>query len=183
MTTVFLILVCLLAAAVFVLLGALVEMYGQLDQVRRHLDMFDSPTPLDLGPSQDRQPSAVGLPAQLDQADHEVVVFLSNKCQTCFQIAERLRGGVLPPSTWLVVVPVSGTASEFVEQFGLTGDRIVLDQDERIVNSLGLEVTPSALTIENGRITRAQTIPTARQLYAVVPSSSPRIVLTPKTSV
>lgn len=181
MTTALFVLVCLLAAAMFVLLGALVEMYGQLQQIRAHLNMFDSPTPLELGRSQGIAASAAGLPAELDRADRATVLFLSNKCQTCFEIAASLHGGLLPPSLWLVVVPVSGDADEFIDTFALRGERILVDHDEHIAHTLGLDITPAAIIVQSGHLEQAQTVPSIRQLHALLPGAQTRrLVLVPK---
>lgn len=180
MTTVLLVLVCLLAVIVFLQMGALVEMYGQLRQVRTHLDMVDQPDPLDLGMSQGALPSSVGLPAELDTAQRALVLFLSNKCQTCFEIAADL-GGALPKQLWLVVVPVSGgDASSFVARFGLHGERMLVDEREQVVGRLGLEITPSAIVIEEGRLATAQTVPTTRQLYHLLPTTHRSMTLVPR---
>ena len=175
-TTVLLALVCLLAIVTFVQTGALVEMYGQLQQVRDHLEMYDTPTPLDLGRSQGVLASAVGLPAELDSSSHEVVLFLSNRCQTCYDIAGALAVDGLPPGLWVLVVSVSGGGSgvpEFVEQFSLSGDRLVLEDAEQIADRIGMDVTPAAITVRNGRLEEAQTVPTRRQLYALLPAAEP----------
>lgn len=42
MTTVLLVLVCLLGIAVFILLGALVELFQQVQQIRERLDLTSS---------------------------------------------------------------------------------------------------------------------------------------------
>lgn len=180
MTTVLLALLCLFGVVLFIQLGAMVEMYDQLKQVRTHLNMFDRANPLDLGVSHGLQPSGIGLPEELDHAENAVVLFLSNKCATCFEIAADLGGGNLPPNVWLVIVPVSGDVRMFIKTYGLYGDRILTDEDESIVNALGLDITPSAAIVEKGRLVAARTVPTTRQLYALLPQQTPRRVLVPK---
>ena len=184
MTTVLLILVCLLVVVAFVQFGALIEMFQQLNQVRQHLDMFDTPSPMDLGESHGLRPSEILLPAELDGAEHAVVLFLSNKCKGCFDIAATLAGGALPPHLWLVIVPVSGgDASDFVEQYQLRGERTMVDLDERVAGRLGLDITPAALIVTNGRLDEAKTVPSPRQLYAMLPTAETeaRRVLVPRT--
>lgn len=178
MTTVLLVLICLLAAAVFVQFGALVEMFNQLQQIRRHLGMFDLPRPIDLGAVQGLCPSELGLPAELDSADHAVVLFLSDRCQTCFTLAQALAGAPLPPSLWLVLVPI-GDPDEFLREYQLSGERILIDPEERLFGQLGLDVTPAAIVVRAGRVDEAQTVPTARQLFAALsPASETAITLT-----
>lgn len=174
MITLLLVLVVLYGVVIFIQLGALVEMYGQVQQIRAHLDMFDKSNPIDLGVSEGRLASGIGLPSELDDTDSALVLFLSNRCETCFQVASAFQNGELPPSLWLVVVAVSGDAKEFVDQFQLRGDRIIVDDDETIARNLGLNVHPSAVTVEHGRIRGASTVPTVRRLYSMLPKPSIR---------
>jgi hypothetical protein len=183
MITVLLILVCLLAVVAFIQFGALIEMFQQLHQVRRHLDMFDTPGPIDLGVSQGLPPSELGLPAQLDGAEQAVVLFLSDKCKGCFDIAATLAGSALPPGLWVMIVPVTGgDASEFVERYLLRGERIMVDLDELVAGRLGLDVTPAALIVKDGRLDAAQTVPSPRQLYAMLPAPTARRLLVPRSA-
>lgn len=182
MITVLLILVCLLAVVAFIQFGALIEMFQQLHQVRQHLDMFDTPNPMELGESHGVAPSSIGLPTELD-AGQSVVLFLSNKCKGCFDIAATLAGGALPAGLWVVIVPVTGgDASDFVAQYQLTGERVIVDIDERISGRLGLDITPAALIVNDGRIEVAQTVPSPRQVYAMLPHATARRVLVPRRS-
>lgn len=172
MTTVLLLLVIGFGVVIFIQLGALVEMYGQVQQIRAHLDMFDRAAPLELGAAEGRMASSIGLPLEIDAADSALLLFLSNRCETCFQIASALQGGALPPKLWLVIVAVSGSANEFVDRFALRGERIIVDDSETISGSLGLNVTPSAVKVEHGRLRSASTVPTVRRLYSLLPSPS-----------
>ncbi|MGH8910292.1 MAG: hypothetical protein ACRD0K_28310 [Egibacteraceae bacterium] len=168
-----LVLLCLLGAIVFILLGALVELFKQVQQIRTHLDLVDRPSPLDLGKLRGELASAVGLPASLDDAEAAMVLFLSNACATCRSIAAALRGAV-PQTLWIVVEPVfRDDADLFVEEFQLHGARTLVDQHGRIAGLLGLDITPSAIFIENGRMRRAQTVPSSRQLLAALPLARP----------
>jgi hypothetical protein len=167
--------VCVLAALMFVLLGAQVELFDQVKQLRRFLDLEDRVTVLELGAALGARPSGVGLPAELDDADRALILLLSNKCATCQTIAATLRGGQLPPSTWLVVVPVTGDGTDFVEAYDLHGERIIVDRDGRIVDGLGVEVTPAGIIVEHGRLAGAQTVPSVRHLRAVQPSGKNRV--------
>ncbi|MFL6076874.1 MAG: hypothetical protein ACJ73S_26060 [Mycobacteriales bacterium] len=169
MTIVLLILVCVLGAGLFVQFGALVEMYEQLKQVRRYLHLVDTPETLDLGVTAGQPPSTVGLPAELDAAANGLVLFLSNKCESCRTLAANLRGGALPEALWVVVVPVSGDAESFVEEFDLRHPRVLVDDGEQIVNRIGLDTTPVLIAVEGGTLARAQTVPTVRQLYQALP--------------
>ncbi|QKW34521.1 hypothetical protein HUT06_11195 [Actinomadura sp. NAK00032] len=169
MTLALLILVCVLAALVFIAFSALVEMFHQLKQIREYLEIEDSPVLIDLGDAAGTVPSAAGLPAELDTAGRATVLFLSNKCRTCFTLAAALQGRVRPPGLWIVVVPVLGDAAEFIDLFDLRGERVVLDEDEHVVNRLGIDATPAAVLVEDGRMVKAHSVPSSRQMFAALP--------------
>jgi hypothetical protein len=168
-------------ALLFVQFGALVEMFQQVKQIRGYLDMVDTPTPLELGPSNGARPSSVGLPSVLDESAEALVLFISNKCETCVVLAQSLAGGDLPEGLWLVVVPVLSDPKEFLDQFRLRGERVLID--DGLSNRIGLDITPAAVLIERGRMTEAHTVPSVRQLYASIPGFIKRNrTLTPKAA-
>jgi hypothetical protein len=166
------IVLCFFGVALFVQYGALVEMFQQLKQVRGYLDLVDATTPIDLGKIAGANPSAVGLPEALDKVDGALVLFLSNKCETCMVIAQSLAGGILPEKMWLVVVPILSDPTEFLDRYQLRGDRILVDHG--ISDRIGLDITPAAILIENGRLAEAHTVPSVRQLYASLPDNKIR---------
>jgi len=170
MTTVLLVLLSLLAFGLCILLGALVELFNQVQQIRTQLGMVDRATPLDLGAKRDALASTVGLPAVLDDTGDAMVLFLSNRCTTCRAIAHELDGTV-PPGVWIVAEPVTGDDQEaeaFLQEFRLDGGRALVDRQTQIAEQLDLNVTPTAIFIENGRLRRAQTVPSSRQLSAML---------------
>jgi hypothetical protein len=169
MTAVLLVLLSLLAFGLCILLGALVELFNQVQQIRTQLGMVDRATPLDLGAKRDALASTVGLPAVLDDTGDAMVLFLSNRCTTCRAIAHELDGTV-PPAV-CVAEPVTGDDQEaeaFLQEFRLDGGRALVDRQTQIAEQLDLNVTPSAIFIENGRLRRAQTVPSSRQLSAML---------------
>jgi hypothetical protein len=168
-TVALLVLCCLLAVVVFVQLGALVELFKQVEQIRAELSLVDVPTELDLGRARGRPPSAFGLPTALDRQPGALVLFLSTKCSTCASIAAAFRGAV-PLGMWIVVEPiVDDEGDQFVEGFQLAGDRTQVDYGGRIADRLGLDVTPSAVMVADGRMEQARTVPSSRQAFAMLP--------------
>jgi len=176
------ILLCVFGVLLFVQMGALVELFQQIKQIRIHLDMVDRPIPLDLGDAKGKFPSELGLPVHLDAASDAVVLFLSNRCGSCHTIASYFEGGALPKRLWIVVVPVTGDGQDFVDSYRLYGDRISIDHGQETVGRLGMDVSPAALLIESGRIEGGQTVPTMRQLYELIPASETKYRLTPRLS-
>jgi len=174
MSVVVFVLVCLLAALMFVELCALVELFRQVQQIRAHLDLVDRPTPIDLGRARGLAPTTFGLPDPLDTAQTAMVLFLSNKCATCRVLASALHGAV-PLTMWIVVEPIieEGEAHALVEEFRLHSERTLIDRQGRIAGHLGLDITPSALFIENGQLHRASTVPSSRQMFSMLPEIRP----------
>jgi hypothetical protein len=158
--------VVLLGTLVLLLLGSQVEMYRTIEQLREYSGLVDQPMPLDL--PADRTPSRVGLPATLDTAVRGVVLLLSDRCGTCRSIAASLDGTAHPDLT-LVVEPGPGAdgAGELALNYRLDPERTVIDRDGRIASGLGLKVTPAAVVIEHGRMTRASSVPSTRQLELI----------------
>lgn len=171
MTVALLVLVCLLGAMMFVLLGAQVELFRQVQQIREFLDLEDRPAQLDLGKAQGLPASAVGLPAPLDDARSAMVLFLTNKCATCRSIGASLKGA-LPQAMWLIVESLTSDDADgdaFVEEFQLASGRTLVDPGGRIAARLGLDITPSAVFVEDGRLRAAKTVPSSRQMFAMLP--------------
>lgn len=162
-----------LALLVFVLSGAVIELYRDVRQLREVAGILDRPLDVDLGDVEGAPPSRFGLPETLDSAASALVLFLSERCGTCRALAARLDGR-LPDRLW-VVLEARGpdAAAEFLESYDLTphaaDGRLLVDADERIAESIGLDTTPVGFRVENGRITSATTVPSGRYLSSIVP--------------
>jgi hypothetical protein len=167
--TILLVLVAVLAALLFLMLGAQVEMYRDLQQLRDHAGLIDRPTPIDLGTAVGARPSEFGLPAHLDSALGAVVAVLSDKCATCRSIAASLDRS-MPSDLALVINPGGVAYPDLVTTYTLDPDRTLIDHEEAVSDKLGLKVTPAGIVIENGRLTRATTLPSSRQLYHLLES-------------
>jgi hypothetical protein len=171
MITLLLILIGLLAVVSFFLIGAVVEMYRMLHLLTKsppgaaaESDLLEAEE-LAL----DRQrPSALGLPAELDEAAAAVVVFVSDSCGTCADIAAALRHS-LPTALWVVVVPAFGDAEQFAARFHDGGERVLIDREAQVFNRLGLFGLPSAVTVAAGELATAHTVGNVRQLYELLP--------------
>lgn len=160
-------LVLVLAALVLVCLFALMDQHRTLEDVRDHIGTGDAPRPLThpVGPV---VASEVGLPAALDGADHAVVLFLSTTCNTCATVASGLRGP-LPADVHVVVrTPALAVGQAWCEEVGLRPEIVTIATDDRIADAFELRVTPAGFVLRNDRIAVAQTVPTPRQLQALL---------------
>ncbi|MGH3927440.1 MAG: hypothetical protein ACRDTT_32020 [Pseudonocardiaceae bacterium] len=161
--------VVILGALVFLLLGAQVEMYRTIEQLREHSGLIDQSVPIALSRVGSR-PSSVGLPESLDSTVSGVVLLLSDKCSTCRSIAASL-DGALPRDLVLVVEPDQpGEPSDLTTSYQLDPERTIIDPHRRISDGLGINTTPVAVVIENGRLVRASTVPSSRRLHGLLDS-------------
>jgi hypothetical protein len=162
-----------LAVLVFVLFGALLELYRDVRQIRDALGILDRPLNIDIGAAANAAPSSVGLPSALDTAASALVLFLSDTCATCRVLAAALNGTV-PAGLYIVMEGRDErTARQFLDSYRLsahTADGVVrIDASREIVGRLGLDITPSAFRVENGKLASATTVPSARYLFSIIP--------------
>ncbi|MGH3912403.1 MAG: hypothetical protein ACRDTC_03170 [Pseudonocardiaceae bacterium] len=161
--------VVILGVVVFLLLGAQIEMYRTIEQLRDHSGLIDLSIPLSL-PRVGARPSSVGLPESLDSAVRGVVLLLSDRCATCRSIAASL-DGALPRDLVLVVEPGQpDEPSGLTTSYQLDPERTIIDSMGRISGGLGIKTTPVAVVIENGRLVRATTVPSSRRLHGLLGS-------------
>jgi hypothetical protein len=173
MAAILLIAVGVLALLVAVLLGALVEMYRDVRQLRDAVGILDRPTTVEIGRVEGTSPSEHGLPHALDSAPFALVLFLSERCSACRKIASNL-GRPLPHGLWVVVEARSAEGAEaFLDAYNLRSisqdGRVLVDVEGAIAARLGLNMSPVGFRVEHGRITSATTIPSPRYLTSILP--------------
>ncbi|GAA1660625.1 hypothetical protein GCM10009765_07640 [Fodinicola feengrottensis] len=156
--------VVILGALLFVLLGSQVEMYRDIAQLRDLSGLIDRPLKVDVSAAVGARPSAYGLPAALDTVDAGLVLFLSDKCATCRTIATSL-GSQFPADLWVVLDPANPRKdSEIKVNYPLEQEKVTVDHSREISASVGVTLTPAAIVVLDGRIVRAATVPSTRQL-------------------
>jgi hypothetical protein len=167
-------LVAVLALVVFLLLGAVVELFRDVQQLRQALGILDQSTDVDIGKVAGGRPSAYGLPTALDAAPFALVLFLHETCGTCRALAAGLDGRV-PEGLWVVMEARDReAATQFLQRYGLSDQaspRVIIDDDQRSAQLLGLDIASVALRIQNGTIVSASTVPSNRYLESVLPKS------------
>jgi hypothetical protein len=154
----------LLAAALFIAYGALVELYRTVEQVRAHAGALDSRTKLDVSVSRHDLASS-GLPNDVILADRALLMILSDRCGTCESIAERLAGGP-PKDAWIVLQPYnSQSAAKWLDDHDF-GDspRVIVDDRERVIDALNIRLSPAVVRLRNGSVVAAHTLPSSRRL-------------------
>lgn len=173
MVTTVLIFVAILALFVFILFGALLEMFRDVRQLRDVAGILDRPLNIDIGEVKGTNPSVYGLPPLLNSASSAIVLFLSERCATCRSIAAGFERE-LPSGLWLVVD--SGRRSNGSSPLDLetlkerdSDERVIVDVGNTIASRIGLETTPVGFRIENGVFVNATTIPSVRYLTSILP--------------
>ncbi len=67
----------------------------------------------------------------------------------------------------------SSAFSDFWNSYGLMSEksdnRVIVDLNNRIAKSIGLDTTPVGFRIENGVFTNATTVPSSRYLISILP--------------
>ena len=148
-------------------------MYRDIHQLRDVAGISDRPLNIDIGIVKGAKPSLYGLPKTLDSVGSAVVLFLSERCATCRSLAAGFERE-FPSNLWVVLDSAkTGTFSDFWNSYGLTNkesdNRVVMDLNNKIAKSIGLDTTPVGFRIENGVFTNATTIPSLRYLISILP--------------
>ena len=145
------------------LVGAVIEMYRDLLQLRDNAGMLDVPQSIDLGEFKGRLADIPGLPIGLTTQPSAVVLFLSNRCGTCRSLANSLSGRH-PEGLWIVVENSVATPNDYTTNYDLDLSRTIVDVDNAIAEQLRISLTPLAITIRNGRFLDATSVPSTRRL-------------------
>lgn len=171
MATLALIAVGLVSLLVFVLFGALLEMYRDVRQLRDAAGILDRPLDVDIEPLVGTAPSEYGLPEALDSAASALLLFFSDRCLTCRVLASSLDKS-LPSGLWVLAEAKNAQlAKKFMQLTNLiTDDRVILDAGGEIAGRLGIDLSPVGFRIENGRFVSATTVPSTRYLFSILPA-------------
>jgi hypothetical protein len=161
----------ILALIVAMIGAALVEAFRQLTEIRTTLNLDDLPLPLDLRGEKMRA-ADFGLPGTIDAIPEAVIVVLSTKCATCIAIAQSFGGGA-PSSVWFVLQTAQDDAANMKAVLSSCRERLVVDVNGLLCDRVGLQVTPSVLTVRWGEVVRAQAVSSVRQVFSLVPAVSP----------
>jgi hypothetical protein len=161
----------LLSLLVFVLLGATLELYRDVRQLRDAAGILDRPLDVDINAIAGTAPSEYGLPKALDAAASALLLFLSERCLTCRVLASSLSTS-LPPGLWIVTEAKDArTAQEFLAITRLAvADRVLIDVGGDIAGRMGLAMSPVGFRIRNGRLASATTVPSVRYLFSILPA-------------
>lgn len=152
------------AIALFLLTGALIEMYRSLEQLRKQTGSKDFLTKMDVAADAATMESA-GFPPGLFQGERGLLLILSDRCSTCGTLAERL-AGALPEGVWIMLQPHSGEsgASWLAEHDLDQTSRVIVDVDQSLADVIDIRITPTVIRFSAGEVTTAHTVPSPRRL-------------------
>jgi len=151
---------------------ALLEVLKQIGQVRQRLDLDDRPIPVGIGQTAGTEfTHRVGpLEAGVQTA---VLVFLSDDCSTCRTVAAGLAEIIETAEPGVQVVPIvhgrdRQSAEAFMLDANLRREWGIVDEDDEIAISLGLNLRPVALVVLDGIVTDAAMVRSPSQVEQVV---------------
>lgn len=149
----------------FIVCGALVEMYRSLEQVRERSGASDAPTKIDVELAPDVLQRA-GLDPELTRPERALLLILSDRCSTCDVLAGNL-GGQVPDDVRVLLHPVDAeSAREWLTRHALDGSpSVIVDHESRVSDAIGIHITPTALRIRSGKVLAAHTVPSSRRLF------------------
>ena len=160
-----------MALFVAALFGALVELFRDVRQMRDALGILDRPLNVDLGHVAGTRPSSHGLPRELDARHSAIVLFVSERCETCRALMAGLTRP-LPNGLWVVIeARDAASATRFAEACELSDERITIDVEGAIAQSIGLDTSPVGFRVEQGVLTSATTVPSSRYLTSILPEA------------
>jgi hypothetical protein len=160
--------VIVLILVVFVLLGATTELFRDVRQLEEAMGILDKPSPIGLRAAGLR-PSLHNLPPELDEAEFAVILLLSDRCGTCASILGALKGHVPEKVTLLVESSNRQRGTAWLRRSELTwDDNVLFDEEARIADAVGVFTTPAAIVINDGLFSTAMTVPSSRQLTAIL---------------
>jgi hypothetical protein len=175
----------ILAIALFVLTVAMVGLFAMMGELAARVP--DDGAQEDTGPPRPIQQVALDVipgkwideVAYLEQQEFGVAVVFSTSCASCQRIASGATGKLdLPPDAAVVI---SSSSQELGEQF--VEDNPMLRRYRHVVDpggtwlteNLGVDISPSVLTFQYGRLTSAHTFATASVLGEHFDSLRPRV--------
>lgn len=152
------------ALALFLIFGALIEMFRTIEQIRVETGIMDSLTQIEI-PLRDGLASFAGLPTELEHRERSLLLVLSEMCTTCRQLADRLVGD-MPDGLWVVYEARSyDTGQHWLSQYGLANHpHVVVDSEGPIAQRLGIQISPAVIRLRDGVVAAAHTVPSLRRL-------------------
>ncbi len=160
-------LVAALAILVALLLGALEEMFRQLNQLRGAAGLVDVSIAVDaqLGAELPAEHLGYRNPTREGQAQRHVLLFVSDSCTTCAQVVQGLPAKFTPQFMVVVESPDTSSAERWIQRSRLDQfPQVRRDSGRRVATALSMNVVPSVAVFEHNRLIGAHTVPSKRYI-------------------
>ncbi|WP_230317284.1 hypothetical protein [Conexibacter sp. W3-3-2] len=162
------VLVLVASGGLLITSAALVEVFRQLAEIRRTLDLDDSPMALEFQ-ERDLREAPVDLPPDMLEGHHGLV-FLHATCGTCRLVAEAYASA--PDRRAIFVIPSEDVDATPAFRRLAETSQVFADSDEALAGFLGMDVAPSVVGVEDGRAVGAVGISTVRQVKTALPQAT-----------
>jgi hypothetical protein len=170
--------VTVLAVLVALCCGALLEVFRQLESIRVITNLDDHAIPLELR-GHGTATASFGFPVPLEDVPEAILVFLSGKCSTCRTIATAFKSGA-PANVWFVLEVDNEASRQTLMQLLLSSaERVIWDRESQFADTIGLDVMPSVISVEYGRLARAYGVSSVKQVLDLVPAALPAQTMRP----
>lgn len=150
-----------------VLAAALVELHTEFQQVRNIAGIVDTSVVVELPPNRSSVPSDHGLPTRLDD-ETVLLLFVTPRCATCHSLARAMGGRVPRGLVPVVTATTVDMAHEWMQEMGLPRDAVIVDEDQRVADSVGVQSSPTGVFVRAGRIEKAATVPSLDTLKSMM---------------
>ena|SRR5919198_3587550 len=157
------------------------ELLRQIAQIRTRLGLDDRPLHVSMGALTGEHLSRIEAPmgviwSELMPTGRGALVFLSHDCGSCRNIAPALNDFAALPE--VAVIPIvyarEGTDFDaFIDEMQIPRERTIIDYHGKLAKQLGIDVRPSVLLIEEGRIRDAAVVSAPRQLRTLIAGVAP----------
>ncbi len=157
--------IALLAATLALL--ACYEALKQVEDLRDYLDLHNDPIPLQLPHDPSRSLCDL-LPSEAVRSADAMLLFLSNRCNSCLAIAQSLAERI-PDNCWVVVERLSETVAPQISNLLERAERVLEDEDGVIAASLGLTTTPAVIRLSFGEVRSAYGVSSMSHVELLAP--------------
>ncbi|WP_117211570.1 hypothetical protein [Allorhizocola rhizosphaerae] len=162
-----------LSVTVFLLTVAVIGLFAMMGELSSRVPAQEE-VPQEAAPPQPIEEARLGAApaqwpaelAQLSNADNAVIVVFSTLCTTCRRIAGGQTGLLTGVSGVLISCPGAGRGTEFLNEFPMLRDHpVALDVEGHwLTTNFGVDISPSVLVFERGRLLSAHTFTSAPSL-------------------
>lgn len=159
--------ILVMALTLLLLLGAQVEMYRDLAQLREAAGLAATTVPLEVPNVNGKMVDELGLPRHPAFLDRYLIFFLSDRCATCRAIASDFAQH--PPDAVQLILVLESTSRDRNRptapplRYDYPAGTSHIDLGGHLASSVGIDVMPAVLLVEALHIVGAFTVSSTKQ--------------------